>query len=120
MKNYSFKYGEKRLDVVIDETHIVNTLLPRSAPPIIEVQKEIAKVIENPIGTSPLKDIIKPGETVAIIVSDITGAWIKTNEFLIHIIDYINGLGVKDENIYVVIALGTHRPSTERELSSGI
>jgi lactate racemase len=115
VKNYSFKYGESKFDAVIDENHIIHTLLSRDAAPITDVQKEVNKVIENPIGALPLKATVKPGETVAIIVSDITRAWIKTSHFLIHIVDYINGLGVKDENIKVIIALGTHRPSTEGE-----
>jgi lactate racemase len=115
MGSFSFKYGESKFDAVIDEGRIIHTLVPNNASPIADIQKEVRKVIENPTGALPLKDIIKSGETVAIIVSDITRAWIRTNQFLIHMIDYINNLGVRDEDISVVIALGTHRPSTEAE-----
>ena len=39
----------------------------------------------------------------------------KTSEFLIHIINYLSDLGVSDNNIKIVIALGGHRKSTKEE-----
>ena len=38
-----------------------------------------------------------------------------TSEFLIHIINYLSDLGVSDNNIKIVIALGGHRKSTKEE-----
>lgn len=64
----------------------------------------------------PLKDIVKPGEKIAIIVSDITRYWMESNKFVIHIVNYLSKLGVKDEDMFVVIALGGHRKSTKEEM----
>ncbi|ABR49990.1 conserved hypothetical protein [Alkaliphilus metalliredigens QYMF] len=115
MKNYSFKYGRGELLCKINEKLILNTLLPRVAAPIIDVKEAVIRAIENPTASASLKNVIKKGETVVIVVSDITRLWIKTDQFLIHLIDYLNAMGVEDSHIDILIALGTHRPSNEGE-----
>lgn len=46
------------------------------------MKEEVIKSLDNPTDSFPLKQIIKPGENIVIIVSNITIAWIKTSEFL--------------------------------------
>lgn len=113
MTRYDFKYGKDKIE--IDLNGRINDLLPNKSDYIKDVKSEIIKSIENPIGTKPLGDIIKPGEKVLFIVSDITRAWVKTGEFLIHIVNYLNLVGVRDEDISAIVAVGTHRPATEEE-----
>ena len=110
-----FKYGEGKFEAYINDNNIINTLLPKEAAPLKNIEIEVNKALENPIGTSPLRYIVNTGEKVLIIVSDITRSWIKTDKFLIHIINYLNALGIKDDDISILIALGTHRASTEAE-----
>ena len=115
MANYEFKYAKEKLRVNIGEELITNKLLPKEAAPIENIAEEIERALKEPIGTKPLKNIVKHGEKVLIIVSDVTRLWIKTDRFLVHIVNYLNSLGIEDENISVLVALGTHRPSTEEE-----
>ncbi|AOT71023.1 NPN-dependent 2-hydroxyacid racemase, LarAH10 family [Geosporobacter ferrireducens] len=115
MSEYSFKYGSTLCNFEIQSEDLLHILKPRYADPITDVQKKCIEALMNPIGTPPLERIINPGENVLLIVSDITRAWIRTNQFLIHIINYLNDLGISDQDISVLIALGTHRPSTEEE-----
>jgi lactate racemase len=115
MVNFEFKYGKKKFRINIDNELIIDTLLPKEAAPICDISTEVRKVLKNPIGVQPLKEIVKQGEKVLIIVSDITRLWIKTDKFLVYIINYLNSLGIRDEDISILIALGTHRASTEAE-----
>lgn len=79
-----------------------------------DIVEATRKAIRNPIGTVPLKDIVEAGETVAIVVSDITRLC-GTDKFLPVIIDELSSVGVKDEDITIVIATGTHRAHTPEE-----
>ncbi len=115
MKSYEFKYGINKLKADIEEEFIINTLLPKEAAPIKDISAEVKRVLKGPIGTLPLKEIVKQGEKVLIIVSDVTRLWIKTSKFLVYILNYLNSLGIKDNDVSVLIALGTHRASTEDE-----
>lgn len=115
MANYYFKYGDTKLNVDINEEHIIGSLLPQDSKVLGNISSEVTRVLNSPIGTKPLSSIVSPGEKVLIIVSDITRLWIRTDKFLIYIINYLNEAGIEDKDIEVLIALGTHRPSTENE-----
>ena len=116
MGECSFKYGNDKLNTFIKDEHVIQILKPQQVEKIKNIEDEVYRVLDNPIGSMPLKDIIKPGEKIAIIVSDITRAWMKSNKFVIHIVNYLSKLGVKDEDMFVVIALGGHRKSTKEEM----
>lgn len=116
MSLYEFKYGKQKLNISLGKD--VNLLFPKKSTVIKDIGAEVIKVLENPIASEPLNKIVNPSQKILIVVSDITRLWIKTDKFLIYIVNYLNELGVKDDNISVLIALGTHRPSTENEKKS--
>ena len=70
--------------------------------------------IRKPLGTRPLREIVKAGESVSIIVSDITRLC-GTDKFLPVIVGELNAVGIPDEAITVVVATGTHRAHTPAE-----
>lgn len=82
--------------------------------PIEDELAAIWEALQHPIGSASLGDIVHPGETVAILVNDITRLT-RTDLFLPPIVKTLNEAGVPDEDIFVVFALGIHRPQTEEE-----
>src|SRR5580700_6896238 len=103
-------YGKGRLQVSLPG----DRLLPREADPIGDEARAVMEALENPIGTAPLHDIVRPGERVAIIVNDITRLT-RTDLMLPPIIDVLNAAGIPDRDIFIVFALGIHRPQTDDE-----
>ena len=61
MERFEFKYGRTKLHADIEEKYIIDTLIPDAAVPIADIEKEVIRVMENPTGTLPLKDIISKG-----------------------------------------------------------
>lgn len=112
---YQFKFGDKEMEASIEKGEIINTLIPKEASIINNIEDEVINALNHPTGTKPLKELVNPGEKVVIIVSDITRFWIKTGVFLPIIVSYLNEAGIKDRDIIALIALGTHRASTETE-----
>jgi nickel-dependent lactate racemase len=115
MASYEFKYGRKKFKIDLKEELEVNTLIPKASACIEDIAFEVRKALKEPTGSKPLKQIVKQGEKVLIVVSDVTRLWIKTDKFLVHIVNYLNSLGIADNDISALVALGTHRPSTELE-----
>lgn len=72
------------------------------------------KAIKNPIDSKRLRDIVKPGETVAIVTSDISRP-MPSYKVLPFVISELYEAGLKDSNIKIVLALGSHRGHTEEE-----
>lgn len=115
VKSFEFNYGNEKISCEINEDDIIYNVEPKDIKIIENIEEEILKVLNNPIGTISLREILQPGEKICIIVSDITRGYVKTSTFLIHIVNYINDLGIPDNDIFIVIALGTHRKAPEEE-----
>ncbi len=86
----------------------------RGSAPILDERAAIDAALANPVGTKPLREIVKPGERVAIVVNDITRLT-RTDLFLPPVVRVLNEAGIPDSDIFIVFALGIHRPQTEAE-----
>jgi lactate racemase len=89
-------------------------LAPRAAEPIAGETRAVADALANPIGAAPLRDIVRPGERVCIVVNDITRLT-RTDLMLPPIVHTLNAAGIPDRDIFIVFALGIHRPQTDEE-----
>lgn len=74
----------------------------------------VRRSLAQPIGTVRLDHIVGPGEKVTIVVSDIT-RYSGSEIFLPILVAELNRLGVPDQDIEIIIALGIHRPQTAAE-----
>ena len=70
--------------------------------------------LENPIGAPKLKTLVKPGQKIAIITSDISRP-LPSYDVLPSVLRELEEAGIPDEDITVVFALGSHRPQTDEE-----
>lgn len=75
---------------------------------------EVCRALQAPIGTPPLREIVRPGETVAIVTSDITRPC-PTWKMLPPVLEELFAAGIRPEDITVTFALGSHRAHTEEE-----
>ena len=107
---FDLPYGETSLLVTVAG----DTLVPRAAGPVADEIGAVRDAIENPIGTLPLRKIVRSGERVAIVVNDITRLT-RTDLMLPPILGALNSAWIPDRNIFIVFALGIHRPQTDAE-----
>jgi nickel-dependent lactate racemase len=110
MARIEMPYGQTRLPVELS----CDVLSAREPEAIADEAEAVRAALESPIGTAPLRKIVKPGETVAIIVNDITRLT-RTDLVLPPVVDALNAAGVPDRDIFIVFALGIHRKQTEGE-----
>lgn len=103
-------YGMSVLSVAVEG----DLLAPRPVEPVADEAGVVRAALRAPIGTPPLADIVRPRERVAIVVNDITRLT-RTDLILPPILDELNAAGIPDGDIFIVFALGIHRPQTEDE-----
>ena len=103
-------YGKTRIPVSVAG----ELLASRPAPAIADETGAVFEALDNPIGTAPLREIVRPGERVAIIVNDITRLT-RTDLLLPPIVQTLNQQGIPDRDIFIVFALGIHRRHTIEE-----
>lgn len=111
---YSFGFAKGKLNFNIDDKNISNVLLPNEVQIELTGVEEVKRAMESPINSKKLKDIVKAGEKIVIVTSDITRP-MPSKVVLPPVIEELNSAGVKDEDITIVLALGSHRAHTEDE-----
>jgi nickel-dependent lactate racemase len=88
-----------------------------SAPPVPNrSDREIVEAaLDDPVGRPRLEDQAEPGRQAVIVTGDISRLWQKPSVLVSAVIDRLSGAGVRDEDITVLVATGTHRPHTEKQ-----
>lgn len=115
-KTIKIHYGKEKLSLKINNDALRYELKPTDIETVDDISKEVQQTLRNPINSKRLQEIVKKGDKVVILVDDITRLT-PVNEILLPILNEINLGGVPDEDICIVIALGTHRPMTQDEIN---
>ncbi len=108
-------YGREMVEVKIPGANLIGVYSPRDFTPVADVKNEVVRAINNPIASKPLRQLAK-GAAKAVILADDNTRLTPTDKIIPVLLDEMNAAGVKDEQITVIIALGTHRFMTEPEI----
>ena len=119
MKEYMFPYGRGSRTFSLDESRVLQTIVMPDTPPLTDVKAAVLEAVRNPIGCDPLSERVRPGDTVTFICNDPTRV-ANSFEFMPVLADELNRLGVPDENMQIVFALGTHRLMTTEEMREAV
>lgn len=111
----SIGFGHKPQEVEIEDSLIMGILEPNEIQLGLTGEEEVKRSLKNPIGTGRLSQIVKKGEKVVIVTSDITRP-LPSYKIIPSILDELYEVGVSPEDITVVFALGSHRPHTQEEI----
>ncbi len=107
-------YGEKALTVEVEQRNLGAVLEPQPTPSCPDVPAEVRRALEHPIGAPPLRELVHSVRRVALIADDLTRLT-PAHQLLRPLLEELNAAGISDQQITLVIALGTHRPMNEAE-----
>lgn len=110
-----FGYGKGIQSVEVPEENLLACLLSNPMRHDRTGEEAVRHALENPIGSEKLCKLVKPGQKVAIVTSDISRP-LPTWQILPHVLEELYAAGVQREQITVVFALGSHRKHTEAEM----
>ena len=117
MKTYNFKYGHGSVSLSLNEADILAELHGTETPPISDIRSALFASLEQPIDSAPLRQRVRPGDRVALVISDMTRFWMRQDLVIPHLVDYlIDECGVQPEHLTIVVANGTHIGGDEQEL----
>ena len=72
MKRYPIPCGKKTISLEIPDHVPVQWVESHKMTPVSNVTRAVEEALSRPIGTPRLKELVKPGQTVALVVTDIT------------------------------------------------
>jgi nickel-dependent lactate racemase len=115
MKHYQIPCGKKTISLKIPDKISVQQVESREMAPVPNVRRAVEEALSRPIGTPRLRDLVKPGQTVALVVTDITRKF-PEEIILPLLLRELEAGGIKKRDMTAVVATGTHRSNTPVEL----
>ena len=111
-------FGDGYLPVAVSTERLLGVVLPKAAPNGDRAEQEVVRqALGRPLGTPALRALVRPGQQVAIVVSDGTRPC-PTDRLLPPVLEELAAAGVSDADVTVVVALGLHRAQTPAELAA--
>ncbi len=109
------KYGKDSIALPGDLVPPFKLLKPDSEPaPLSNPEAFINKILDVPIGLAPFNEFFKKGDSVLMVLSDITRTTLSPL-YLPVIVNRLNKIGIADQDITLLCALGIHRKQTVDE-----
>jgi nickel-dependent lactate racemase len=118
-KQVKIPFGNRIDSISIKGNRLVDVLSPQPIDISLDQRKIVREMLLNPIGCKPLAEILKPTDRIAIISED-NSRFARTDIIIEELIDYLEEIGIKDNRIQIIMALGSHRKMTEDEIREKI
>jgi nickel-dependent lactate racemase len=115
MKRYQIPCGKKTISIQTPDNVPVQQVESRRIAPVSDVRKAVEESFNRPIGTLRLREFVRPNQTVALVVTDITRQ-LPEEIILPLLLRELEAGGIKKRDVTAVVATGTHRPNTPEEL----
>ncbi len=115
MRTYQIPCGKKSISIQIPERVPVQLVESLKMAPVPDVRRAVEESLSRPIGTPGVRGLVRPGQSVALVVTDITRK-LPEEIILPLLIKELEAGGIRKKDITAVVATGTHRPNTPEEL----
>lgn len=112
--NISFGFGQSTVQLNIPDKNLLKVLEANPIQMIGDESEIVQKALQNPIQSRRLNEIVRKGEKIAIITSDITRP-MPSARVLPFVLDELLSAGIPPSDIVIIFALGNHRSHTEEE-----
>lgn len=114
MPTIQLNYGKANFPLEYDENQF--QVLSKQTQYSALSDAEIGEKLDHPIGTKTIEEIIKPDETVLLVVPDATRQ-VGAGQIINLLVRRLIANGTMPYNIRIIFAVGIHRPVTEAEKS---
>lgn len=111
----SFGYGTRDEVVTVPDGQLLGVLTANEMTHERGGREAVRYALRHPIGAPRLGALVRAGQRIAIIASDISRP-VPSHEILPEILKELFAAGCRAEDVTVVFALGSHRKHTEEEM----
>ncbi len=111
----ALQYGRKKTILPVKVSRSAQRLVARHPLPPPSEDDLVRRVIARPIGSLPLRMLVRASESIAIPVSDVT-RYTATEKFLTPLLEETDAVGIPRKKVTVFVARGTHRALSDEEI----
>ena len=92
----------------VPDQNLMGYYYPKREPDAEPPREAVSRALANPIGAVRLAEAVRPGQKVLLLVDDITRPT-PQHQLLPPVIEELHRGGIRDEDLRVLIAYGSHR-----------
>jgi nickel-dependent lactate racemase len=108
------------MQISVPNANLMGVIEPQHPADIPRAEDDLLiEALAHPIGSPPLNQMVKIGAKIAIVTSDLTRPC-PSHKLLPHIAHELELAGIPDEDVFIVLALGLHRPMTNAEITQAL
>ena len=108
-------FDRRLLCASLPDACVLGTLHAGALPHPADETMAVEAALRAPIGSPPLEELVRPGEKIAVITSDITRP-MPSDRALPPLLRALKRAGVHMQDVTIYFALGSHRRQTEAEM----
>jgi len=112
-------YGGKGMELRVPVVNLAAVLEPKDVAPHADPAAAIARALDAPLRSPPLRELARGHRRAIVICDDVTRptpVWLALPPVLARLED----AGLKPEDVLIMMALGTHRPMTASEMEAKV
>ncbi len=106
-------FGQTALEAEMPDHAVI--LRPNPTAPLAHPTDAVLASLRRPTAGAPLRSRLRPGQSVAIVISDVTRP-VPNQALLPPILAELGSGAVRDEDITIINGTGLHRPNSNAEL----
>jgi nickel-dependent lactate racemase len=124
--NTPLKYGNQEInDFIPRDIKDVEVLrVERYTPDFTDMEKRLNQVLDSPLGTKPFNELVKEvyskGKRILFMIDDKTRPNLHTKILLPLLTERLLKIGVRKEDIGIIISSGSHAVATPKEIEERI
>lgn len=107
---FSWDYGHGTQEFEVPDDLLLGVVEGTAVEPLADLRHALEDALENPLGSPPLSEVVRGGDRVAVACPDFHRLWVRARVWMPLLVGYLNRCGVRDRDITVIIANGTHAP----------
>ena len=94
---------------------------PQDVPGLADVGAAVRELLAHPIGMPPLAEVVSGLSSVkTVIISEDQTRPTPVHQVLMPLLAELNGMGIADGDVDVIIGRGTHREATDQEIRAKV
>ena len=111
------KYGKEEIRLPIEDKNVIKILNLKKHKVLLHPENRLKELLKNPINSPSLKDLVnqKKAKKILVIVNDVTRPT-PYEIILPPLLDELQQIGIKKENITFMVATGIHRGNSPEEI----
>jgi lactate racemase len=110
-------FAGEQLSFQLPRKNLLALVSPNPLRGSADAAVEVRRALENPIGAPPLREAARGAKKILIVADDLTRQT-PVDVLIPMLLDELNAAGVRDEQVSVLIGLGTHRAMTPAEIEA--